>query len=700
MRPGAPQRTTSRPDRRGPPERAEPRRRAEQLRRQIRRHDYLYYVLDRPEISDAAYDRLLGELRRLEAEYPWLVTPDSPTQRVAGLVSPAFPELRHLRPMLSLEATTEKEDVQRFGARVRAALRTSVAYIVEPKFDGLSLEVIWVDGVLDRASTRGDGIRGEGVTANVRTIRSIPLRLREGSEPPPRLLSVRGEALIPVAAFHRLNRELEHKGRPTFANPRNAAAGSIRQLDPRVTASRHLEVTFYEVLAAEGGPTWHTASAAIRGLGDWGLRTSPLHRRVESIEDVPDYYQQLLQERDELGIEIDGIVVKVDDLAARERLGATGHHPRWAIAWKFPPRGTRTVIRKIVVQVGRTGVLTPIAILEPISIGGVTVTRATLHNRQEIERKDLRVGDTVDVVRAGDVIPEVIGRVPEPAKRRGRPFAMPEKCPACGTATARDGPFDICPAGLACPAQLARAIRHFSSKGAMDIRGLGAGTAELLVSKRLARSVADLYTLRRSDLAAIEGFGEISAAKLEASIRRARRRNLAHFLFALSIPGVGARTARVLAEALGSLKAVRMADEAALQRIPGIGPEVARSVATFFRVPTNRRTIDECLEHGLEVVPTEVHSQGAPGPLADKTIVFTGTLESMSRQTAESLVEQHGGRTADRVSRSTDLLVAGSAPGTKLARARLLGIPVLSESELLALVKQPSRIPRRGGRKH
>jgi DNA ligase (NAD+) len=667
--------------------REEARRRIERLRREIRRHDYLYYVLDRPAISDAEYDRLFAELERVEKAFPDLVTPDSPTKRVSGEPLATFPEVRHVAPMLSLESVRDPEEVRAFCERARQALggRTPL-FVGEPKFDGLSIECVYENGSCIRAATRGDGERGEDVTANLRTIRSVPLRLRRTHLKAPRLLSARGEAILPVRAFRRLNTDLEKAGKPPFANPRNAAAGSVRQLDPRVTAGRPLEVYFYDVLALQGGPGLATHGEELRALSQWGLKVSPLNRRLDSYEAILSYHRDMERRRPSLPFEIDGVVVKIDDLRSRERFKTTARHPRWAIAFKFAAREQVTVIEDIIVQVGRTGVLTPVAILAPVEIGGVTVRRATLHNREEIARKDLRIGDAVRVARAGDVIPEIVERRPRRAGRKTRPFVMPSRCPECGTPTVREGPFDRCPNRLGCPAQLRGALRHFASRRALDIPGLGQRTVELLVEHRLVRNVADLFILKESDLARLEGFGEVSARKLVRSIEAAKRTELWRFLNALGIPGVGERTARDLAAHFGSLEAIRSADEHDLLQVKGVGAAAARAILDFFRRPENRRVVDLCLRRGLRYAPA-ASENAAAGPLRGKTVVFTGTLDSLSREEAEALVERLGGRAVSSVGRDTEFLVVGKAPGSKLEKARALGIPTLSEKQFLALAR-------------
>lgn len=672
--------------------REDTRRRIEALRREIRVHDHLYYVLDRPVVSDAEYDRRLDELKRLEGLYPELVTPDSPTQRVAGAPLPAFPEVRHLAPMLSLDSVVHEEDVRRFIDRLRQALgQGRPTFVAEPKLDGASIEVVYERGALVRAGTRGDGERGEDVTANVKTIRSVPLRLVDDGRPPPERLSVRGEVLMATAAFRRLNEQLAREGKPLFANARNAAAGSLRQLDPRVTAARPLEIVFYDVLAMAGGPALTRHWERLEALRGWGLRVSPHNRQVASDEEILRYHREMDRRRDALGVEVDGIVVKLDDLLARERLGTTARHPRWALALKFAPRREETAIEDIVVQVGRTGVLTPVAVLAPISIGGVTVARATLHNREELRRKDLRVGDTVRAIRAGDVIPEVIERIPRAGERRGPPFAMPARCPACGAVVEQDGPLDRCPAGLACRAQLERSICHFASRSALDIRGLGRETVTALIEGGLVESVADLFAVKEQDLLRLPRFGARSAQNLVRAIERAKQTELWRFLHALGIPGVGERTAQDLADHFGSIEAVMAADERALQQVEGIGPNVAVGIAGFLGRPQHRRVIARCLERGVRPAHRPRRAGAAPAaaasPLAGKTVVFTGALPSMTRPEAEELVRRAGGRAAGSVGASTDYVVLGESPGEKLQKARALGVALLTEGEFRKLVQ-------------
>ncbi|MGZ4810387.1 MAG: NAD-dependent DNA ligase LigA, partial [Thermoanaerobaculia bacterium] len=555
-------------------------------------------------------------------------------------------------------------------------------YVVEPKFDGLSLEVVFREGILLRASTRGDGERGEGVTENVKTIRPVPLRLH--GEHVPRLLAVRGEVIMRTEDFRALNTRLQRQGQPLFANPRNAAAGSIRQLDPRVTAERRLDIFFYDVLHLEGGPPLTDDMSLLRSLAAWGFHASPSARVCSSIDEVLRYHQEMARRRDSLPYEIDGIVMKVDDLAWRERLRTTARHPRWALAYKFVPREEQTTIEDIVVQVGRTGVLTPVAVLRPAQIGGVTVTRATLHNREEIARKDLRIGDVVRVIRAGDVIPEIVEGAFTGGARRHARFAMPGRCPECRMPLVREGPFDRCPNGLACPAQLKRTIQHFGSREALDIRGLGPETVDALVSAGIVRSVADLFALTQRDLLRVDRFADVSAAKLLDAIEKAKRPPLWRFLNALGIPGVWAQTARDLAEQFGTLERLGSANEAALSAAPGIGPAVARNIAEFFRRAFNRRVIAMCRQRGVQVTGT---TEKRRGPLAGKTVVFTGGLASMTREQAEERARASGAHTARSISAGTDLVVAGSDPGSKYAKARALGVRVVDEGQFQRLVR-------------
>jgi DNA ligase (NAD+) len=660
------------------------------LRTEIRHHDFLYYVQDAPEISDEAYDKLFRELTDLEEKFPRLRSPDSPTQRVAGEPLPQFSQVEHAAPMLSLDSSQDEGQLRRFDDRLRRALGPAeVRYVVDPKLDGASVELVYEKGLLARASTRGNGVVGEGVTENVRTIAAVPLALRADERPVPPFLALRGEVIMRAYAFRALNEKLLAEGKTPFANPRNAAAGALRQLDPRLTAARPLDIYLYDVLAARGVEL-STQWEVLRAFREWGLRTNPLARRADSLEEILAFHGDLLARRDDLPYEIDGIVVKLDDLAARERLGTTSHHPRWAYAHKFPPRKELTRVLKVVASVGRTGVVTPVALMNPVEIGGVTVSRATLHNREEVARKDIREGDRVRVERAGDVIPQVIERVEEEGRPRGPRFKMPERCPSCATPLIERGPFTVCPNGFDCPAQLAGRVIHFGSRGALDIEGLGEETARVFVEQGLVRHLPDLFDLKAEPLLALEGFAEKSAGKLIAAIARASKPELARFLYALGIPEVGSTVARQLARHFGSFDRVRRAGPEELQEVEGIGPRMAEEITAFFADASNARLLDELLRR-VEVQEEKrapaAGASAASAPLAGKKLVFTGGLEAMSREEAQSRVESLGGRAVSSVSKATDYVVAGTDPGSKLDKARELGVEVLDEEGFLKLLR-------------
>ena len=657
-----------------------------ELRDRIRHHDHLYYVLDAPEIPDAEYDRLFHELQDLEERFPDLRTTDSPTQRVGGEPLSSFPTVEHVSPMLSLDSDQTEEALRRFVDRVERGVGdpARISWVVEPKLDGLSIELVYEGGQLGRASTRGDGVRGEGITENARTVRSIPLRLREASRPAPEFLAVRGEVIIGVKAFDALNKRMIAEERPPFANPRNAAAGSLRQLDPRITASRPLEAYVYDVLDSSGLDTttqWETLAA----LRDWGFPVSDYSERAADVNEILSYHARMDAGREDLPFEIDGVVVKLDDFSAREELGYTSRHPRWAFAFKFPARIEQTRIESILASVGRTGVVTPVAIMEPVNIGGVTVTRASLHNREEMARKDVRPGDLVRVQRAGDVIPQVLGRVEEPGRERGPEFTMPQLCPSCGTELVERGPFTVCPNGLGCRAQLRGRIQHFASRGALDIEGLGEETARLLVEKDLVKRIPDLLDLTVEQLAELDGFAELSASNLVAAIEAASKPELHRFLAALGIPEVGGAVARALARHFGTLEALMSADEEALTEVEGVGPIMAARIAAFFAEPHNAENIER-LTKRMAVQAAEAPAPG--GALEGKTFVFTGTLEGMSRGDAKKKAEALGAKVTGSVSKKTDYVVAGADPGSKLDRAEALGLTVLDERGFLDLLEE------------
>ncbi len=659
-------------------------KRIEELREEIRKHDYHYYVLNQPLISDAEYDRLFRELQELEEKYPQFVTPDSPTQRVGAPPAEEFRPVRHAIPMLSLQNCFSEEEFLEWDRRVRRLLGGErPVYICEPKLDGLSVELVYENGVFTVGSTRGDGYVGEDVTRNLRTIRQIPLRLLPLNGEVPRLLEVRGEVYMEKEDFKRLNREREEKGEPPFANPRNAAAGSLRQLDPNITARRPLKAFFYALGRAEG-ITIRSQEELLTTLSKLGLPVNPLWRRCESPEEAIAFYHELLERRDELPYEADGVVVKVNDFSQREVLGEVSRAPRWAIAFKFPAEEATTRVLDIVVQVVRTGALTPVAILEPVEVSGVTVSRATLHNEDEVKRKDVRIGDWVVVRRAGEVIPEVVKSIPERRTGKEREFRMPDRCPVCGGPVVRP-PGEVihrCE-NLSCPARIKEAIRHFASRRAADIEGLGEKLVDQLVEKGLVKRISDLYHLSKDKLAALERMGEKSAQNLLDQLERSKGMSLARFIYALGIRYVGEHIAEVLAERFGSIDELASASYEELVGIPEIGPRIAQSIVDFFASEDNRRLIEELKAVGID---PRAERPKEKGPLAGKTFVFTGRLSDMTREEAKRLVESLGGKVASSVSRKVDYVVVGEDPGSKLDRARALGIPTLSEEEFKELV--------------
>lgn len=662
------------------------RAKVEALREQIRHHDYLYYVLGKPEISDAQYDALFRELQELEAQYPDLITPDSPTQRVGAPPLDQFQKVQHERPMLSLDSYLKVEEVRAFDQRVRRELGVeTVSYSAEPKYDGLSVELVYEHGRFTRGATRGDGFVGEDVTQNLRTIRSLPLQLLSVHSIPDRLV-VRAEVYMRLEDFHRLNRRLTERGEEPFANPRNAASGSLRQLDARITAERPLVLTCYEIMfLSEPGPATHWEAVSL--LAEWGLPIPLQRRHCASIEEAIVFHDDMYRQRDDLPFEIDGVVIKVDRFDWQRRLGEKSRSPRWAIAFKFPARKEITKVRDIVVSVGRTGALTPIALLDPVEVGGVTISRATLHNADEMARKDIRVGDTVKVERAGDVIPDIVERVPIPGERREAPFRMPDRCPVCQSATIREGPIVYCSGQMVCPAQLKGALEHFASNGALDIDGLGKKTVAQLVDRGLVKDLSDLFALTKEDLLSLEGFAEKSATQLLEAIQRSKRVPLARFLYGLGIRHVGAHTAKVLAEHFGSLDRIRSATREELEQVPEIGPETASAVVTFFAEPRNRAVLERMRSLGVQVLDEQSRETKAKKPLAGKTFVLTGALEHFTRQEAKQLIEELGGRVTSSVSTHTDYVIAGKDPGSKYDEAMRLGVPVMDEQAFVQLIR-------------
>jgi len=659
-------------------------KRAAALRDEIRRHDNLYYVRDAPEIDDAAYDALFSELRGLEEKHPDLVTPDSPTQRVAGAPLEGFPTIEHAAPMLSLESDKDEAALRRFDARLRKTLGEAVAYVVEPKLDGLSLELVYEDGVLARAATRGDGVRGEGVTANVRTIAAVPLRLSAAERKVPPFLALRAEVILRIADFETVNAKLLEEGKAPFANPRNAAAGTLRQLDPRITAARPLDVYFYDVLASRGLAV-RSHRDTLAALADWGLKVNDLSRPARTVEEVLEYHREMGEGRDSLPYEIDGIVIKLDDLGLREELGTTARAPRWAFAFKFAPRKEVTRVEKIVPSVGRSGVITPVALLRPVELGGVTVSRATLHNREEVARKDIREQDLVRLQRAGDVIPHVIERIEEEGHERPEPWRMPDACPSCGTPLVERGPFTVCENGFGCPAQRAGRLQHFASRQALDIAGLGSEIAQMLVEQGVVDSLPDLFDLTKERLVELERFADKSADNFVAAIAKASSTELSRFLYGLGIPEVGAKVAGDLASHFRTMAALRAADEEALQAVPGVGPRMAAQVVAFFAEPRNAAVIDRLLDGRVKLARVAGPASQA---LAGLKFVFTGGLPTLSRGAAKELVEGNGGRVVGSVSKATDYVVVGEDAGSKLEEARRLDIPTLDEAAFLALLEE------------
>jgi len=668
---------------------ARARQRAAELRREIARHDHLYYVLDAPEVSDAEYDALFRELSALESMHAELLTPDSPTQRVGGAPLPEFREHRHRVPMLSLNNAFSEEDIAAFDRRVREALGAeSVEYACEPKFDGLAITLIYEHGRFVGGATRGDGTTGEDVSANLRTVRAIPLVLAQGHAAAPPLLEVRGEVLMLRRDFTAMNADQQARGEKTFVNPRNAAAGSLRQLDPRITASRPLTFFAYGIGASEGFDVPATHSELLDRLDEWHLPVARERAVVQGAAGLLDYYTRIGARRADLPYDIDGVVHKVNAFALQERLGYVSRAPRFAVAHKFPAEEATTEVEAIDVQVGRTGAITPVARLKPVFVGGVTVTNATLHNEDEVRRKDIRPGDTVIVRRAGDVIPEVVRVLLE--RRAGEPpvFAMPVACPVCGSAVTRgeDEAVSRCSGGLFCPAQRKQALLHFASRRAMDIEGLGEKLVEQLVDGGLVTSPDGIYRLTKENLAGLERMADKSAENLVGAIERSKDTTLARFIFALGIRNVGETTARDLARHFGSLDALMAADEAALMTAPDVGPVVAASIASFFREPHNREVIAGLRAAGVQWVEGVPAAAVTAGAALGKTFVLTGTLPTLARDAARELIESQGGRVSGSVSKKTHFVVAGADPGSKLEKANALGIPVLDEDGLLRLL--------------
>lgn len=665
--------------------------RAEELRDQIRHHNYLYHVLDAPEIPDVEYDRLVRELEALESEYPTLVTPDSPTQRVGAEPIGAFGVVEHKLPMLSLDNAFAEQEVRDFYRRVldRLDLESdeNIAFAAEPKIDGAAISLLYENGVLLRGATRGDGTRGEDVTHNVRTIDAVPLKLIGKGYPA--LLEVRGEVFMPRDGFEKFNEQARKKGDKTFVNPRNAAAGSLRQLDPRLTAERPLDIFVYSAGVVSGGNLPARHSAILERLQEWGFKLCPERSVVDGIDGCLKYYAQMARKRDRLRYDIDGVVYKVDRIDYQSNLGFVSRAPRWAIAHKFPAQEEMTVIENVEFQVGRTGAVTPVARLRPIFVGGVTVSNATLHNMDELERKDVRIGDTVVVRRAGDVIPEVVSVVPGERPKGARKVKLPPKCPVCGSTVERIEGEAVarCTGGLYCEAQRTEALKHFVSRRAMDIDGLGSKLIEQLVALQRLNSPADIYTLERDELIALERMGEKSADNLLEAIEASKSTTLARFLYALGIREVGEATAAILSANFGKLDSIISASEEELQQVPDVGPVVASRIHGFFAEKHNRSVIKRLIEAGVHWDEKAAAISKSGGKLTGKTFVLTGTLAHMTRDQAKEHIEAHGGKVSGSVSKKTDFVVVGDSPGSKLRKAESLGIEIIDENRLIRILE-------------
>jgi DNA ligase (NAD+) len=665
--------------------------RAAELRRVIEHHNHRYYVLDDPEVSDVEYDELLNELRELEADNPELRTPDSPTQRVGAKPLDKFEHVEHLQPMLSLGNARDEEELRAWVVRNETRLKkegiedAAIQFVTEPKVDGLAISLLYEDGVLVRGATRGDGEIGEEVTQNLRTIKAIPLRIKDA----PATLEVRGEVYLPLEAFARLNEQRAQAGEPTFANPRNSAAGSIRQLDPGIAASRPLSIWCYG-LGAVKGFVFDSHFESLEWLRERGFKVNRDVERHDTVDQVVEACRAWEERRDRLDFEIDGVVVKVDDLALQRRLGVVGREPRGAVAWKFAPTTATTTLRKVAWNVGRTGHMVPFASLEPVQVSGVTVKLATLHNEEDLRRKDVREGDEVVVMRAGDVIPQVVSPTPKAQKRKGRgrlPKA-PAKCPSCGTPTVRpdEGVWTICPNRASCPGQLFQAVKHFVSKGAMDIDGLGEENARRFLAEKMIKSVADIYELDVEKLSSLEGFAEISARNLVAAVEQSKRRPFSRVLYAIGIPGIGGVNARALASHFRTMDALLDASDEQIVEVPGIGPILARTIQQTLAEERTRELIERLRGHGLKMEEEGPPPGAVDGPLAGKTLVLTGTLPNLSRDEAARRIEEGGGKVTGSVSGKTDYVVAGEDPGTKLTKAQDLGTEILDEDGLLSLL--------------
>lgn len=667
-------------------ERSETKLRIEELRDQIRHHDYLYYVQNEPEISDADYDALMRELEALESRFPEFVTPDSPTQRVGGQPSELFAPVEHRVPMLSLDNAFSWEELEAWGRRIERNLGREADFVCELKVDGVAVALAYEEGAYVQGATRGDGRIGEDITANVRTIRAVPVKLRGKKHP--QLMEVRGEVYLPITAFERLNRDLAERGERTFANPRNAAAGSLRQKDPRVSASRPLKLWCHSLGHVEG-MRFQRHSEALEYLREVGLPVNPDIAKLTTLKEVFEYCERWQERRHHIDYEIDGVVVKVDQINLQEELGATSKAPRWAIAYKFPPEERTTLLKEIAVHTGRTGRVTPFAVLEPVYVGGVTVSTATLHNEDETARKDVREGDTVVVRRAGDVIPEVVGPILAKRPKSARPWKFPKRCPSCGTKLVRrEGEADWrCPNKRGCPSQGVEWLFHYASRNAMDIDHLGYKTGLALMERGWVQDPADLYAVTADRLAQLPNFKEKSINNLLSAIDASRKRPLWRLLVGLNIPHVGSHVAQVLARHFGDMSRLRKASIDELVAVDEIGPEIAQSVHEWFRDEENQKLLNKLRKAGVNMKETQLAAR-TRGPLSGKSIVLTGGLATMTRAAATRAAQTAGARVASSVSKRTDFVVAGSDPGSKYDKAKTLGVEVIDEETFLSRLKR------------
>ena len=678
----------------------DPTQRAEELRRELNYHNYRYYTLDAPVISDGQYDLLLRELREIEAQHPELLTPDSPTQRVGGEPSSAFVEVQHSRPMLSLGNAFDFDELTAWHKRISGLLdEAAFDMVCELKIDGLAVNLTYENGVMVQGATRGNGTTGEDVTPNLRTIRTIPLAL-EGSVPP--RLEVRGEVYLPIEEFRRLNREREERGEQLYANPRNTGAGTIRQLDPKVTAARNMQIWVYSLNSTEGTEFINGHWEALQWLKNVGFRINPENRLCHSLEEVEDYYQHWLERRHDLPYEADGVVVKVSPLEMQERLGVVGREPRWAIAYKFPAEQATTRLLRIEINVGRTGSLNPSAVLEPVVVSGATVQHASLHNEEDIHRKDIRVGDTVIIERAGDVIPQVVGPVLAQRTSREVVFWMPERCPECDTPVVKndDDAMHRCP-NSSCPAQFFELLKHFVSKGAADIDGLGEQWCRILIENGMVTDVASLYHLEKDKLLELDRMGDKLATKIMTNIEASKNRPLPRMLFALGITHVGAEVADLLAQNYIGIEELSRATEEDLTEIEGIGPKIAESIVSWFQEPENQAVVEKLLATGVKLKQDSLPAAVAAAPSDDApfgglTFVVTGTLSALSRKDAETRIKGLGGKVTSSVTKKTSYVVVGASPGSKAANAAKLGVPILDEDAFLRALESPAEILTQG----